>query len=147
MKRTIAAVAVCLFAFASHGAGGGLASTRPGWLGLFFAYHPPAGSNNARGWMWVKSTVPGGPAAVAGLRPQDVIVGMDGKELSFANDAALLMALSRVAPGQRVTLNVVRGHARLALPIVAGSMTDEQFRRWQHNFEIAQRARPPAGPQ
>ncbi len=114
---------------------------RPGWLGFGFEYHPPDGKNH--GWMWIRRVAAASPAAAAGLRPQDVIVAMDRKELRFGSDLAVLESLARVAPRQRLVLSVVRGHQRLSMPIVAASMTDDQFRTWQRNFEMARRAAPP----
>ena len=48
----------------------------------------------------------GTPAAQAGLRPGDVIVGMDGNEVESVED--LFAALRQYSPGSRVTLEIVR---------------------------------------
>ena len=48
----------------------------------------------------------GGPAAAAGLRAGDVIVGLDGREISRASDMAAILAMA--LPGQKVAFDVWR---------------------------------------
>jgi serine protease Do len=54
----------------------------------------------------VNDVRPGGAAAAAGLRAGDVIVGLDGREISRASDMAAILTMA--LPGQRVTFDVWR---------------------------------------
>lgn len=81
---------------------------RRGWLGLRFRTE-----SSEQGGAIVDSVTPGGPAARAGLRPQDRIVSVDGESiglpLRFKNAISLLPA------GSVVVLGVVRGGQTLTL--------------------------------
>ena len=54
----------------------------------------------------VVEVVEGSPAAKAGLRPEDLIVALDGTPVSSAGDLQRLMTEERI--GQAVTVTVVR---------------------------------------
>jgi S1-C subfamily serine protease len=62
--------------------------------------------------VYVSGTVPGGPAAKAGLKNGDIIVAINGRPVNASAD--LLDALSSLRPGQKATLQVVDagGHTR-----------------------------------
>ena len=51
--------------------------------------------------------LPGGPAAKAGLQPGDIILAIDGQEISVADD--LIVAIRSHAIGDTVTLKYQRG--------------------------------------
>ncbi|HUW78943.1 MAG TPA: trypsin-like peptidase domain-containing protein [Candidatus Nanopelagicaceae bacterium] len=53
------------------------------------------------------SVMAGSPAAKAGLKPGDVITGIDGKKVANADE--LIVAIRAHAPGDRVDLTYVRG--------------------------------------
>jgi serine protease Do len=55
----------------------------------------------------VREVEPGGPAQQAGLRPGDVIVGVEGAEVVHAHDLPRLVA--RHPPGSRIELRLRRG--------------------------------------
>jgi S1-C subfamily serine protease len=65
----------------------------------------------------VTSREPQGPAATADLRPGDLIVGVNSQQVDGID--ALHRALSRVAPGEELTLAVVRRTQRLSVPLIA----------------------------
>lgn len=71
-----------------------------------------AASGNAAGAV-VEQVQPASPAAAAGLRPGDVIVGVDGKPVTGPNGLVDVVVSDR--PGDKITLGVRRGSARLTL--------------------------------
>lgn len=80
---------------------------------------PPraATATGRRRGLEVLSVVAGSPAAAAGLRPEDVIVAVDGDAVTDVGDLQRLLTGDRI--GRRVTLEVWRGgdvHALRARP-------------------------------
>ncbi|MCL6516067.1 trypsin-like peptidase domain-containing protein [Alicyclobacillus sp.] len=71
--------------------------------------------------VWVRA-VTSAQAQQAGLKAQDVIVGIDGKTVQ--NIADLRTDLFTHQPGDQVTLTVYRGSERLTLKVTLGSMSD-----------------------
>ncbi|MGQ0574593.1 MAG: S1C family serine protease [Pseudonocardia sp.] len=63
---------------------------------------------------------PGGPAAAAGVRPGDVVVGFNGREIASFED--LLSALRDVEPGQQAPIALVRAGQRVDLPLTVGAV-------------------------
>lgn len=59
----------------------------------------------------VSNVVPGSPAAQRGLRPGDVIIGVNRRRVSNLGE------LQQAAQGQALLLNIRRGNANLILPI------------------------------
>ena len=72
--------------------------------------------SNANGTGAVVGTVrTGGPAAAAGVRSGDVIVSVNGKPISSANE--LTSAVGALQPGDKATLEVQRGGSTLTLTV------------------------------
>ena len=67
----------------------------------------------------VIDVAPGGPAAAAGIKPGDVIVAIDGSPVNTAED--LLAALRQHAPGDKVTLRIVRAGNQRDVPVTLGN--------------------------
>ncbi len=67
----------------------------------------------------VVGAVSGDPARSAGIQVGDVIVAVDGTEISSADD--LVATISNHKPGDRVTLTVVRGSQQLQVPVTLGT--------------------------
>ncbi|HEX5725263.1 MAG TPA: PDZ domain-containing protein [Longimicrobiaceae bacterium] len=74
-----------------------------------------------RGWRWrsaepltVSDVEPGGPADRAGIRPGDVLLRIDGRSLAQEAGAQYV---SRLRPGQRVTLELQRGGRRVRVQV------------------------------
>lgn len=65
------------------------------------------------------------PAAQAGLRQGDIILGYDGKEV--ANIAALRNAVSLMKPGSKITLSVLRNSRQIPVSLIIGSFPDENL--------------------
>jgi len=75
----------------------------------------------------VSEVDPAGPAAEAGLRPEDVIVAVDGEPIETSAD--LTTGLARRQVGQEVTLAVVRDGRRIQVPVTLGEFEIERPER------------------
>jgi carboxyl-terminal processing protease len=62
---------------------------------------------------------PGGPAAIAGLKPGDVILAVDGKDLSTADTQALATALGG-PQGSTANLSIDRGNGAQPISVTRG---------------------------
>jgi Do/DeqQ family serine protease len=67
----------------------------------------------------VGDIVPGGPAAKSGLRKDDVIVALNGKE---TDGRSLRLAVASMAPGTRVDLKVLRGSREQSVSVILDEM-------------------------
>jgi S1-C subfamily serine protease len=90
----------------------------PVWLGVqgVDATVSTARSLGLDGGAVVRLVYPGSPAAAAGLREGDIVVGLDGRELTSM--ASLIMAVHAEPPGTRVELDVERQDAPRTLTAV-----------------------------
>lgn len=77
------------------------------------------GLQNARGAL-VNSVVPGGPADRAGVRAGDVIIAVNGTQITDTN--ALRNIIARTAPGTEVTLSVWRNGREEQLRVRLGEL-------------------------
>jgi putative serine protease PepD len=68
----------------------------------------------------VVAVTPGGPAAAAGIQPGDVIVAVNGTETPTAQ--ALGTVLADLAPGQTVTVTIMRGGAQQDRTVTLGEL-------------------------
>ncbi|MCL6437358.1 MAG: trypsin-like peptidase domain-containing protein [Rubrobacteraceae bacterium] len=68
----------------------------------------------------------GGPAASAGIRRGDVIVGIGSRKVSDSGD--LIAALERYRPGESVTLTVERGGGRKTVDVTLGRLSRSSTR-------------------
>jgi S1-C subfamily serine protease len=66
------------------------------------------------------AVIPGSPAEAAGLRDGDIIVALNGEALSEENDLATLIL--PYAPGETVTLRVLRDNSTTELEITLGEL-------------------------
>jgi serine protease Do len=69
----------------------------------------------ANGGVIVSEVVPGGPAAKAGVQPQDIIVSVDGAPIK--NGDELISIVSEKHPGSTVRLGILRGNSHLTLNV------------------------------
>lgn len=74
----------------------------------------------------VVAVQPGGPAAVAGLRPGDVITAVDGIRISGPGD--VINSVERAGVGRSLRVSVQRGGEPLQLTIVAGDLASQSPR-------------------
>jgi serine protease Do len=65
------------------------------------------------GGVIVSEVVPGGPAAKAGIQPQDIIVSVDGKQIK--NGDELIGIVSMRHPGSTVSLGILRGGKQITI--------------------------------
>ncbi len=76
----------------------------------------------------VSSVVPGGPGAQAGLQQGDVIVRVNGQDVTPDETASFIIANTTV--GSRAPIEVIRGSNRLTLRVQVGQRpTDEELAR------------------
>ncbi len=66
----------------------------------------------------IKGVLKGGPAEQAGIRPGDVLVGLDGVEIR--DQLSFTPALAEHKPGSRIVLRVRRGSAYVDVPVTVG---------------------------
>ena len=71
----------------------------------------------------VVEVVEGSPAAFGGLRPEDLIVALDGGEVRGVDDIQRLMTAERI--GETVTATVVRQERELQVPLVPVELDEE----------------------
>ncbi|MFA6029535.1 MAG: trypsin-like peptidase domain-containing protein [Elusimicrobiota bacterium] len=72
----------------------------------------------------LNAVVPDGPAAKAGLRRGDVILGIDGKPAASPQD--LVARITRIKPGTPVKMDLYRGGKPLALKVRIGLRPDAE---------------------
>jgi S1-C subfamily serine protease len=72
----------------------------------------------------VVEIVEGSPAAAAGLRPEDLIVALDGVDVLGVDDIQRLMTAERI--GEPITAIVVRQERELQLPLVPVELEEDE---------------------
>jgi serine protease Do len=75
----------------------------------------------------VSDVVPGGPAAKAGIRQGDVIVGFNGESIKGSHDLPAVVAKTPV--GQEATVTLRRDGKTQKLPVTVGKLASEQVGR------------------
>jgi serine protease Do len=73
---------------------------------------------------FVQSVQPGEPAEAAGLQAGDVVLRVDGKDVT--PDQSLSFIVANIAPGQRIDLEIIRDGARQTLPVTVGRRPSEE---------------------
>jgi S1-C subfamily serine protease len=88
---------------------------RRAFLGVGVASRPSSAANGSGGGAQVQSVAPNGPAARAGVREGDVIVGFRERPVRSIDD--LLNLLDGAAIGEDLPLRVERGRREIALTV------------------------------
>ena len=91
------------------------ASTSAGWIGMMLENHDGQGAK-------VTAIFPGGPAAMAGLRVEDVVEGVDGSKVSTAE--AAISKIEGLKPGSKAKITVLRHGMRLELKTTTGDLKE-----------------------
>ena len=86
---------------------------------------------------FVQSVQPGQPAAAAGLQAGDVVLKVDGKDVS--PDQTLSFIVANTVPGKRIPIELIRDGKRITLSAIVGKRPTEE--------ELAQQTFNPEQPQ
>jgi C-terminal processing protease CtpA/Prc len=125
-----------------------VAAGRPGWFGFGFSWHAPKSDGaTSQAWLIVERVAAGSPASQAGLQPRDMIVSIDNKPVAFRSELEVLDFFAALRAGQPLKLTIRRGPATRQVTVVPIPMTDEQYRMFQKNFEVAKQGVPPQRPE
>ncbi|MCS7061034.1 MAG: PDZ domain-containing protein [Anaerolineae bacterium] len=90
----------------------------------------------------VREVVTGSPAAVAGLKVDDVILSVDG--VALKGPAALVDEIGQRKPGDRIALEVRRSGETLKLSVTLSEKPDKKGAAWL-GVSLVARPVPPAG--
>jgi S1-C subfamily serine protease len=104
-----------------------------GWLGV-----ETESLDNGR-WQ-VTSVYPDSPAQAAGFKPGDVLVAMNGIELSEDNKAALKKAKHKLGPGSQVAYVVKRQGGKVKLTATLGEVPSAVAAEWIGKHMVDQHA-------
>jgi len=84
----------------------------PGYLGITFT--------KDEGGLQITEVKPGGPAEKGGLKVDDLIIKLDGADMSNADTTDLVKLVAGLRPGTVVAVEVKRGAETLTLKIKLG---------------------------
>ena len=83
------------------------------------------GINNAKNrGEFIQSVEPGQGAAKAGMQPGDVVVKVDGKDVT--PDQTLSFIVANTAPGKRIPIDLIRNGQRMTVQAVVGKRPSEE---------------------
>jgi len=113
---------------------------RPGWIGLGLQYQ--AGQEGKPGMFYVRHVVPGGPAAIAGVQPQDMILSINGKTPQYKDSLTAMRAWANVRPGDVLRLIVIRAGRRHTMSVTSAVMPDSYYEMWKNNEKRLATSKP-----
>ena len=73
---------------------------------------------------FVQSVQPGQPAAAAGIKPGDVVVKVDGKDVTPEQSLSYIVA--NTSPGRRIPIELIRNGRRMTLSATVGKRPSEE---------------------
>lgn len=82
---------------------------------------------------FIQSVQPGEPADQAGLKAGDVVLRVDGKEVT--PDQTLSFIVANIEPGKRINLDVLRDGKRSVIPVTVGRRPSEEELAAQQSFD------------
>ena len=109
-----------------------------GWLGI------AVDDTVVTGRLVVVEVAPGGPAAKAGVRPQDMLLAINGNQLRNGDEMAA--ALAAITPGQQVKMAVGRENRVEDVVAQASARPPEALSRDWQSAVAGQAAAPAAAP-
>ena len=77
----------------------------------------------------VVDITPQGPADLAGLRPGDLILSIDGREINARNEVEMVLADNRLKAGRHHEFTIVRNDERLSLQLSGLPTNPEKLRK------------------
>ena len=96
------------------------------WLGVYLSTITPMDAQrfslHAEAGVLIRDVIAEGPAALAGILPLDVVVAIDGKEITDSEQLQELLHAAKV--GQRMELTIMRGQRELKLTVTLGKMPE-----------------------
>ncbi len=92
--------------------------------------HPLAVSAEGYGHWRIRQIMPDGPADVAGLEPEDVMLTWNGKPLPPDNDSGMTALLRALEIDDEVEIEVARGEQRLSIKLVAEGPSAQAIEYW-----------------
>ncbi len=104
-----------------------------GWLGI-------ETEKTEKGLVTVKAVVPQSPAQAAGFQPGDVLLAINGIELSDANKEAVMKAKKSLVAGSQATYTVRRQGARKELTATLVAPSRALVAQWIGEHMIAEHA-------
>lgn len=117
-----------------------LAAAPPGWFGIGYTFNVTDGAKARIVWLFVQQIAPGGPADRAGVRPQDVITAINGKQLWFTGAGDAVKFFSGIREGQTIIFDVRRGTTARKVKIVAGKVPPDIAERRRNNERLVKAA-------
>ena len=87
-----------------------------GWIGIGVDFLTELGTEKPRTEAVINEVVEGSPAERAGLRPEDLIVEVDGRSMSDVGELQRLMVADSI--GRPLAARVIRGDRTLTVEIV-----------------------------
>ena len=94
-----------------------------GWLGIEYK---DAGDGH---WK-IKHVVPGSPAEKAGFQKGDILLAVNGVEMSKENKEAYKKAVHSLGPGSKATYAVKRGGSKMKLTATLDTVPREVMAQW-----------------
>lgn len=106
-------------------------SVTRGWIGIEAQDITPELAEsfrlkNERGSL-IAGIIRGGPAERAGLKPGDILLKIDGREV--IDSSSMLNLISVLRPDKKTTLRIARDEKELDIPVVIGKRPKPQLRR------------------
>jgi len=108
---------------------------RPGWIGLGFTYQ--AATDGKPGFLHVRHVLAGSPAALAGLKPQDSIVAINGKAPRYKDTLEAIRSFASLKPGAQLTFDVIRAGRKQRIKVTAAVMPEAYYELWKNNEAAA----------
>jgi len=108
-----------------------------GWLGaalqpVRFSEGQAGTAANRESGLLIVGLAEGGPAATSGLLVGDIVLSVDGSDMHEPHD--VLDALERKTPGTVVSFDLLRGGARVIVPVTIGARPQEKEGRRRRSW-------------